>query len=132
MTIHRIPLASVVALLMGLPTLAHAQADSIVLRITSPRGAEVQFSGVITFKDAKTERRVEGRTPFEIELPAQHIDARFSATDAGALSGDIVTYRAGVQRGHVTGTVYLGDVKLYFEPGARFGFGSRLAQRLTP
>ncbi len=128
----RLRLMSLVACLMGLPSIAHAQADSVLLRVTSSRGADVQFSGVITLKDARSERRIEGRTPFEIKLPAQDIDARFSATDGGALSGDIFTFRNGVQRGHVFGTVYVGDVKLHFVPGARFGFGSRVAQRLMP
>jgi hypothetical protein len=129
---QRVRLPSLVAFLIVMPTLAHAQADSVVLRITSPRGSEVQFSGVLTLKDTRTERRIEGRTPFEIKLPSQHVDARFTAADGGALNGDILAYRAGVQQGHVTGTVYAGDVKLYFEPGARFGFGSRVAQKLTP
>lgn len=128
----RVRLMSLVALLAALPTRLHAQADSILLRITSPRGAEVQFSGVITLRDARTERRIEGRTPFEITLPAQDIDARFSATDRGALSGDIVAFRDGVRRGHAFGTVHVGDVKLHFAPGAGFGFGSSVAQRLAP
>jgi len=114
-------------------SLAYAQADSVVLRITSPRGAETVFSGVITFKDARTERRLDSiRTPFEITMPAQAIDARFSATDGGALNGAIIAYRKGEQRGHVWGTMYSGDVKLYFDANGRFGFGSRLPRALTP
>lgn len=126
-----IPLA--VLGLLTLSSLAKAQADSVVLRITSPRGVETVFSGVITLRDSRTERRLDNvRTPFVVTLLAQAIDARFSAADGGALSGDILTYRQGAQRGHVTGTVYVGDVKLYFDPKGRFGFGQRLAQALTP
>ena len=116
-----------------LPSLAHGQADSVVLRVTSPRGTEVIFNGVITLRGAQTERRLENvRTPFELKLPAQHIEARFAAADGGALSGDLVTYRDGMQRGHVTGTVYVGDVKLYAEPGVGFGFGPRMSRPVTP
>ena len=119
--------------LLTVSSLAGAQADSVVLRVTSPRGAEAVFSGIITLKDSRTERRLDSvRTPFEVTLPAQAIDARFSAADGGALSGDILTYRNGKQGGHVTGTVYVGEVKLYFDPKGRFGFGQRLAQALTP
>jgi hypothetical protein len=126
-------LAGIAALLMSFPAFAQAQADSVVLRITSPRGAEVQFSGVVALKDSKTERRIENaRTPFELRLAAQDIDARFSARDGGSLSGDIVTYSQGTQRGRVTGTMYIGEVKLYFQPGGAFGFGSRLAQGHIP
>jgi hypothetical protein len=122
-----------VAALLSIPSFAHGQADSVVLRITSPRGTEVLFSGVITLKGAETERRLDKvRTPFELKLPAQHIDARFTAADGGALRGDIVTYREGKQRGHVTGTMYFGEVKLYFEPGLAFGFGARIARVLSP
>lgn len=122
-----------VAALLILPSVAHGQADSVVLRVTSPRGTEVLFSGVITLKDTQTERRVDNvRTPFELKLPAQHIDARFTAADGGALSGDLFTFREGKQRGHVTGTVYLGEVKLYVEPGVRFGFGRRVARTFFP
>lgn len=125
--------ATVGALLMIVPTAARAQADSVVLRITSPRGTEVTFSGVLTLKGSKTERRLEKvRTPFEITLAAQDIDARFSASDGGALSGEILAYRQGKQHGHVSGTMYFGEVKLYFQPDGSFGFGSRLAQRILP
>ena len=128
----RLPLC-VLAVLMSVPAIAYGQADTVVIRITSPRGAEVQFSGVITFKDGKTERRLDRvATPFELRLPAQSLDARFTAVDGGALSGDIVTYRAGQQRGHVTGTNYTGEVKLHFDPGGSFGYGGRFARRFTP
>ena len=121
------------AALSLLPSLGKAQTDSVVLRVTSPRGTEVMFNGVITLRGAQTERRLENvRTPFELKLPAQHIEARFAAADGGALSGDLVTYREGMQRGHVTGTVYVGYVKLYAEPGVGFGFGPRMSRPVTP
>jgi hypothetical protein len=134
MSSHRIWLAGLTVLLLHSPTLAHAQADSVVLRITSPRGTEVKFSGVITLSDGKTERRIENvSTPFELKLPVQQIDARFRAADGGALSGDIIVYRkGGGEPGHVTGTMYTGDVKLYLDPGGRYGFGPRVAQRPIP
>ena len=95
----------VLAALMSIPSVASAQADTVVIWVTSPRGAEVAFNGVITFRDGKTERRLDGVvTPFELRLPAQDIDARFSAADGGALSGDLVTYRDGKQRGQAAGT----------------------------
>ena len=123
----------VVTALLGIASVAHGQADSVVIRITSPRGTEVQFSGVITLKDNKTQRRFDRvSTPFEVKLPAQSIDARFIATDGGALSADLVTYRDGKQRGQVTGTMYVGEVKLYLEPGVAFGFGPRVARPLSP
>jgi hypothetical protein len=123
----------VVAALLAIPSVAHGQADSVVIRITSPRGTEVQFSGVITLKDNKTQRRFDRvSTPFEVKLPAQSVDARFTATDGGALSADLVTYREGKQRGQVTGTMYSGEVKLYLEPGVAFGFGPRAARPLSP
>lgn len=118
-----------VTALLSIPSIARGQADSVVLRITSPRGNEVLFGGVITLKGAQTERRLDGvRTPFELTLPAQHVDARFTAADGGSLSGDIFIYRDGKQRGHATGTMYFGEVKLYFDPGAGFGFGPRVAR----
>ena len=123
----------VTAALLGIPGLARAQADSIVVRVTSPRGSEVLFSGLVTFRDARTERRLENvRTPFELKLPAQHIDVRLTATDGGALSGGVFILRDHKERGYATGTVYHGDVKLYFEPGVGYGFGPRVARRLTP
>ena len=122
-------------LLMNIPAMAMAQTrpDTVILRITSPRGAEVQFSGVITLKDGKTERRLDNvRTPFELKLPAQSVDARFTASDGGALSGELLTYREGKAGGHVSGTMYLGTVKLYYEPTVGFGFGPRVARPLSP
>ena len=122
-----------VAALIGLPSLAFGQADTVVLRVTSPRGTEVQFSGVITLRDGKTERRLENvSTPYEIRLAAQNVDARFTAVDGGGLSGDLTTYREGKQRGHVTGTRYSGTVRLYHEPGVAFGFGGRGPHALFP
>ena len=125
----------VLAALMSIPSVASAQADTVVIRVTSPRGAEVAFNGVITFRDGKTERRLDGVvTPFELRLPAQDIDARFSAADGGALSGDLVTYRDGKQRGQAAGTNLRGEVKLHYEPGVSYGYGGRPARglRLTP
>ena len=123
----------VMAALAAIPSILYGQADSVVIRITSPRGVEVPFNGVITFSDGKTERRLERvLTPFEVTLPAQNVDARFTAADGGALSGDVITYRKGQQRGHVTGTNYAGEVKLYFEPGVAFGYGGRIARTPTP
>jgi len=122
-----------VAALLGIPSFAHSQADSVVLRITSPRGTAVLFSGVITLKGAQTERRLDNvRTPFELKLPAQSIDGRFTAADGGSLSGEIFSYREGKQDGYVTGTVYFGKVNLYFEPGVSFGFGPRVVRALSP
>ena len=128
----RLPLC-VLAVLMSVPAMAYGQADTVVIRITSPRGAEVQFSGVITFSDGKTERRLDRvATPFELRLPGQSIDARFTAADGGALSGDIITYREGQRRGHAAGTNYRGEVKLHFEPGVSYGYGGRVERPLTP
>lgn len=121
------------ATLLGLPAVAHGQADSVVLRVTSPRGAEVVFNGVITFRDARSERRLENvRTPFELKLPAQHIDVRLTAADGGALSGGVYVYRDVKERGYATGTVQVGDVKLYYQPGVGYGFGPRTARQLSP
>src|SRR5687768_10995867 len=123
----------VVAAMLGIPSVAHRQADSVVIRITSPRGTEVQFSGVITLKDNKTQRRFDRvSTPFELTLPVQSVDARFTAADGGALTGDLVIHREGKQPGQVTGTMYSGEVKLYLEPGVAFGFGPRVARPLSP
>jgi hypothetical protein len=134
MRFHRRWLAGLATLLLHVPALAGAQADSVVLRITSPRGAEVKFSGVITLSDGKTERRIENvSTPFEVKLPAQRIDARFRAADGGALSGDIIVYRkGGGEPGRVAGTMYTGDVTLYLDPGRGYGFGPRVTQRPIP
>ena len=129
MRFHR----SIVSGLLLIPSVVLGQADSVVIRITSPRNTEVQFSGVIILKDNKTQRRFDRvSTPFEITLPAQSVDARFTATDGGALSGDLITYREGKQRGHVTGTMYSGEVKLYLEPSVAFGFGPRVPRPLNP
>jgi hypothetical protein len=122
------------ALLPVIPAIAQARADSVILRVTSPRGDEVAFSGVITLKDEKAERKIEHRrTPFEIRLAAQDIDARFTADDGGALSGEITPFRGDRKMGHVSGVVRTGAVLLHFVPGQSFGFGGRrLAQRLLP
>jgi hypothetical protein len=115
------------------PAIGQSQADSVVLRVTSPRGTDIAFSGVITLKDGKTERKIENlRTPFELRLPTQNIEARFTAADGGALSGEVIAYRDGKQNGHVTGTKYAGTVELYFQPGHRFGFGPRMDRPLSP
>jgi hypothetical protein len=112
------------------PLAAQGMADSVVLRVTSPRGEEVTFSGVVTFRDGKTERRIENvRTPFELRVAAEDLDARFTAADGGALSGEIVAYRAGKQHGHATGTTYVGAVNLHFDPRRGFGFGERSGWR---
>lgn len=123
----------VTAALLGIPGLARGQADSVVVRVTSPRGSEVLFSGFITFRDARSERRLENvRTPFELKLPAQQIDVRVTAADGGALSGGVFVLREEKERGYATGTVHRGDVKLYYAPGVGYGFGRRVARRLTP
>ena len=115
------------------PSFAQQASDTVVIRVTSPRGVAVAFSGVVTLRDAKTERRLENvRTPFELRLPAQNLEARFSADDGAALGGEIISYKAGVQHGQVTGHVYVGQVRLYFEPSGSFGFGPRLATRPRP
>src|SRR5438105_10857341 len=92
-----------------------ATADSVVLRVTSPRAEQVTFSGTVTLRDAKTERRLNGvTTPFELRLPAQDIDARFIADDGMALGGELVSYKAGKDSGRVRGKTYVGTVRLYY------------------
>jgi hypothetical protein len=101
-------------------------ADTVVLRVTSPRGEEVTFSGVVTMRDARTERRLDNmRTPFELRLPTQNIDARFTAADGKGLGGEIISYKAGKQHGLVVGQMYSGTVALYYDSGDGFGFGPR-------
>jgi hypothetical protein len=108
------------------PLAAQAQADTVVLRVTSPRGGDVAFSGVVTLRDGKTERRFDNvKTPFELRLPAEDLDARFTAADGGALSGEVMPFRAGKQHGLVSGTIYAGAVQLYFDRRQGFGFGGR-------
>jgi hypothetical protein len=118
------------------PSLAQeptAAGDSVVLRVTSPRGQEVTFSGAITFRDSKTERRLDRiTTPFELRLPAQNIDAHFRADDYRGLGGELVRYESGKQRGYVRGTVHLGTVRLYFDSAGSYGFGSRPRPTLSP
>lgn len=124
--------------LAGIPaeaqTKVEAQGDTVILLVTSPRGHEVAFSGTVVLRDARTTRRFDKvSTPFEIRLPRQDIDARFSADDGSALSGEIVPFKDGKQQGHVWGTVYRGTVKLHLEPGGTFGFGGRnLVDRILP
>ena len=126
-----IPLAALPALAQ---TPVSAGGDTVVLIVKSPRGVEVTFSGTIVLRDAKTTRRIDNvKTPFELRLPAQDIDARFVADDGAGLNGEIVEFRGGEKRGQVWGTMYRGPLLLYFEPGRRFGFGDRtLAPRPTP
>ena len=109
---------------------ASAPNDTVILRVTSPRGVEVAFNGTITLRDRRTEQRIENqRTPFEVRLPRQNVDARFTASDGFALGGEIISIRDGRPSGHVTGTVHVGEVKLFYERGQGFGFGSRYAGR---
>jgi hypothetical protein len=108
------------------PLTAQAQADTVVLRVTSPRGRDVAFSGVVTLREGKTERRFDNvKTPFELRLPAEDLDARFTAADGGALSGEVMPFRAGKQNGYVSGTIHRGAVQLYFDRRQGFGFGGR-------
>ena len=111
-----------------------AAGDTVVLLVKSPGGAEVTFSGTIVLRDAKQTRRIDNvKTPFELRLKAQDIDARFVAADGAGLSGEIVAFRGGQKGGQVWGTVYRGPLLLYFDPGKGFGFGDRRhANRLVP
>lgn len=128
-------LSQVVAAMLGLggvttpvaaQTKVSAQGDTVVLIVKSPRGHEIAFSGTVVLKDAKATRRFDNvTTPFELRLPKQDIDARFTADDDSALNGEIIYFKGGEQKGHVWGTVYTGTVKLHFEPGGTFGFGGR-------
>ena len=126
-----IPLA---AFRMLAQTPVSASGDTVVLIVKSPRGVEVTFSGTIVLRDANTTQRIDNvKTPFELRLPRQNIDARFVAEDGAGLNGEIVAFRGGEKRGQVWGTIYRGPLLLYFEPGGRFGFGDRtLAPRPTP
>jgi hypothetical protein len=114
------------------PLALHAQTpvsaggDTVILIVKSPRGHEITFSGTIVLRDYKTTRRFDKvKTPFELRLPAQDVDARFEADDGQGLDGEIVMFRGGAKRGQVWGTVYRGTLKLYSEPGKGFGFGER-------
>jgi hypothetical protein len=118
----------VAALRMLAQTPVSASGDTVILIVKSPRGQEVTFSGSIVLRDAKTTRRFDNvKTPFEIRLPVQDIDARFVADDGAALDGEIVAFRNGKKGRHAWGTVYRGPLVLYHEPGKGFGFGDRRA-----
>ncbi|MEX2177184.1 MAG: hypothetical protein WD801_00645 [Gemmatimonadaceae bacterium] len=106
--------------------------DSVIIRVTSPRSGQKTFSGVITLQNARSERRLDKvTTPFEIRLPAQDIDAQFTADDMEGLSGELISLKGDGQEGRVYGTVDAGAVRLHFEPGKSFGFGRRLDKRTT-
>jgi len=103
-----------------------AKGDTVVLIVKSPRGQEVAFSGTVVLRDAnKTLRYDNEKTPFELRLAKQDIDARFAADDGGGLNGEIVSFKDGERQGQAWGTTYRGALSLYFAPGFGFGFGSR-------
>jgi hypothetical protein len=114
----------------GMQAQGESPGDTVIVRVTSPRGAEVTFSGVVTLREAESERRIESqRTPFELRFPRQDLDARFTADDGGALSGEIVVHRARKKPGRAWGTVNAGAVNL-FARGLGYGFGDW--RRLRP
>ena len=113
-----------------------AAGDTIILLVTSPRGHEVLFSGTITLREAMTEKKLENvRTPFEIRLPIQPIEASFTAVDGGALGGEIHPFRDGKPRGHAIGTTWTAaaPLHLFYRPGFGWGFGNpELARTRIP
>jgi hypothetical protein len=118
--------AALIPLAVDAQTPVSAGGDTIVLIVKSPRGHEISFSGTLVLRGTKTTRRFDNvKTPFELRLPAQDVDARFDADDGQGLDGEIVLFRGGAKRGQVWGTVYRGTLKLFAEPGKGFGFGER-------
>lgn len=123
----------VTALLLA-PVAAAAQAapsrDTIVIRITSPRGVEVPVTGSIVFRESRTERTFENvMTPVEVRVPRQEVDIRFAAVDGKSLSGELVHMRGGEQRGYARGTTHWGAITLYNDR-SRYGFGQRWLGRI--
>jgi len=121
-----------IAAIVGAPRALLAQrprADTLVLRITSPRGVEIVVSGVIRI--GSEERAVNAvRTPYEIRLPADAMEARFEAGDGDGIGGDLALYRDGRKTGHVYGIARKGSVNLYYELTGRFGFGRRASRSI--
>ena len=127
----------IVASILLPPLAALAQArtpvttDTIVIRITSPRGVEVPVSGTITLRGSKTERTFDNvMTPVEVRIAREDLDVRFSADDGMALSGELARMRDGRREGHAYGTITRGTVHLFNDASTGYGFGDRRVARL--
>lgn len=124
---------SMLALLAAPLAAQSSKADSVVIRVMSRRDAQTTFSGVITLRDSKSERRFDKvTTPFEIRIPAEFLEARFIADDGGSLGGELLPVRDGKALGNVNGHSYVGKVELFYQPGVGFGFGKRAPGRAIP
>jgi hypothetical protein len=100
-----------------------ARQDSIILRVTSPRGREVAFTGVLMVAGEK--RHIDrALTPFEVRIPAQDVDATFRATDFGSLGGEIVRIESGKKSANAVGRIRFGALRLY-SLGKSYGFSGR-------
>lgn len=106
---------------------AQSRADTVVLRIEGPTEQPTRFSGTIRLRGGQEERRYNDmRTPFEIRLPAQALEARFAASFGTPLSGTMTLHREGKQVGWVTGTSRLGGLRFHRSESGAFGFGSAI------
>lgn len=87
----------------------------------------MRVSGTIRLRDGEEERKyTDVRTPFEIRLPAQALEARFGVPLGVRLSGEMTLLREGRQVGWVTGTARFGSLRFYRTVTGAYGFGSTL------
>lgn len=115
--------------LIGRAAFAQSRADTVVLRIEGPPGGAARVSGTISLRGGEEERKYSDvRTPFEIRLPAQPLEARFGAVGV-RLSGEMRLLREGKQVGWVAGTSRIGSLRFYRTETGAYGFGSPLASR---
>lgn len=115
--------------LFGRAGFAQNRVDTVVLRIEGPAGGTTLVSGSIRLRDGEEERKYNDvRTPFEIRLPAQPLEASFGAIGV-RLSGEMTLLREGKQVGWVSGTSRIGHLRFYRTETGAYGFGSPLASR---
>ena len=128
MRLHRVLIPGVLSVTFALGAQAQnaepAPEDSVVISVTSPRGAEVLFSGEIRLADNSRMRLDHIRTPYQLRVAYQPVEATFRSDDGGKLSGELRINRIGKQPGGASGTG-IGRVHLFLDPGREYGYGAR-------